>query len=102
MRAALTWAGKQGFSGSLETGWGVGKLTSKHSGSTLRNQFKGTGPDGESITVRIERHPIGALGGEYRNHINISYGKTDGPHFVFPGNEGDLNAVLKQLAPVLK
>ncbi len=26
MRAALAWAGKQGFSGPLETGWGVVRL----------------------------------------------------------------------------
>jgi hypothetical protein len=102
MKAALAWASERGSVGSLETGWAVGKLAAKHTGSNLRNQYRGQGPNGEAIQVRIERHPIAGLESKPLNHINISYGKENGPHFIFPGNEADLNAVLKQLAPVLK
>jgi hypothetical protein len=30
-------------------------------------------------------------------HINVFAGKAKGPHFVFPGNEASVNAILRQL-----
>jgi hypothetical protein len=106
MTAALMWLKDRGFSGELQN-FKVGKLNV--SSQQLPNVVEVTDAvSGKIIEIRIEYHPIRdtsqsmLYNGQGRAHINVRMGKEDGPHLLFPGDQRDVDAVLKQLLPTLR
>ena len=102
MTTALKWLKDRGFSGSLRD-FSPGDLN--RSANRLPNVLKVRDEAGKWIQVRIEVHPVKNSQGEVlfngqpRAHVNVSIGKEDGPHFLFPGDQRDVDAILRQLLP---
>lgn len=97
MEAAMSWLKKNG-SGPVQGKWEIGKLSEKF-GYTKPNQLSGVTPDGKNFTLRIESHDLKQVDGIVEAHINVSMGKEGGPHFLFSGQNAEVQAILKQLFP---
>jgi hypothetical protein len=102
MKAAINWLKSRGYSGNLRDFQSIaGKNKSE---AQLPNNLRFYDDQGNLIQMRIEVAPLrnasGVLfGGEHRAHINVSFGKEKGPHFLLPGGQAEVDAILRQLGP---
>lgn len=97
MEAAMAWLKKNG-SGTVEGKWQIGKL-SENFGYTRPNELVGVAANGSNFKLRIESHSLRQVDNIIEAHINVSIGKTDGPHFLFSGTNSEVQAILRQLFP---